>query len=192
MAIVINTKTGLIEGVKYVPSPNFDQRPFGTEVNLLVIHNISLPPGEFGGPYIEAFFSNTLDVNAHPYFQEIAALKVSCHCFIRRTGEVIQFVPFQERAWHAGESSFSGREKCNDYSIGIELEGTDDVPYTPTQYQTLINMTHALQRLYPAITEDRIVGHSEIAPLRKTDPGPAFDWPAFHTLLKNSDKRDVA
>ncbi len=192
MAIAINTKTGLIEGVRYVPSPNFDQRPFDAEVNLLVIHNISLPPGEFGGPYVEALFTNTLDPHAHPYFQEIAELKVSCHCFIRRTGEIIQFVPFHERAWHAGESSFEGREKCNNYSIGIELEGTDELPYTPSQYQALKEITLALQAIYPGITENRMVGHSTIAPIRKTDPGPAFDWLAFKTALKNTDKRDLA
>lgn len=167
---------GWLTGVRHAPSPNFDRRPVGTTIDLLVIHNISLPPGEFGASYIEQFFCNQLNCDLHPYFQMLADVRVSAHCLINREGEVIQFVSFDDRAWHAGESSFAGREPCNDFSIGIELEGTDDQDYAAAQYQSLVNVTQTIMRYYPDINKQRIVGHSDIAPLRKTDPGPAFAW----------------
>jgi len=165
------------------PSPNFNQRPQGQTINLLVIHNISLPPGEFGGDYVKDFFCNQLDSSLHPYFATIAELKVSAHLFIDRMGNITQFVPFAARAWHAGASAFDGIENCNDYSIGIELEGCDNIAYTDAQYQALATVTRQLQLAYPEISTERIVGHSDIAPGRKTDPGIAFDWPRFHFLL---------
>jgi AmpD protein len=180
----INLTTGLLEGVKFVPSPNQDKRHADTLIELLVIHGISLPPDEFGGPYIEALFTNTLDPSRHPFFQQIADLKVSAHLLIRRDGSVIQFVPFAQKAWHAGVSSFEGKESCNEYSIGIELEGTDTYPYAPEQYRRLAEVARLVMQAYPAITQDRIVGHSDIAPGRKTDPGPAFDWQHFFELLQ--------
>ena len=162
----------LLEGVNYLPSDNHNQRP-DAEISLVVIHNISLPPGEFGQGHIEDFFTNRLDVDAHPYFQRIKDLRVSAHLLIKRDGEITQFVPFNKRAWHAGASSYQGRENCNDFSIGIELEGTDHGSYTEAQYQTLNQTLKVLKSSYP-ITD--IVGHSDIAPGRKTDPGEAFDW----------------
>lgn len=159
----------------WVPSPNFGARPC-TDISLLVIHNISLPPGQFGGGYVQRFFQNELSIDQHPYFAEIAELQVSSHFLIERTGTLVQFVNMNDRAWHAGLSSFAGRDNCNDYSIGIELEGTDDIPYTDAQYKVLADLTKAVQCQYPAITMDRITGHEHIAPGRKTDPGPAFDW----------------
>ncbi|MBB1126252.1 1,6-anhydro-N-acetylmuramyl-L-alanine amidase AmpD [Thiospirillum jenense] len=165
-------------------SPNCDQRPLDTAIDLLVIHNISLPPGEFGGYWIDALFLNQLDATAHPFFMTIATLRVSAHVLIRRDGELIQYVPFSQRAWHAGVSNFQGRERCNDYSVGIELEGTDTIAFTAPQYQALADCTHLLSQVYPAITVDRIVGHSDIAPGRKTDPGPCFDWKYYRDLLK--------
>ncbi len=155
----------------------------GTRVDLLVIHGVSLPPGEFGGPWIDALFQNRLDPQAHPYFGPIAGLKVSSHLLIRRDGELIQYVDLTKRAWHAGVSSFQGRERCNDFSIGIELEGTDDLPYASSQYQVLAEVSRTILTRFPAITPDRIVGHSDIAPGRKTDPGPAFDWERYRRLL---------
>ena len=169
-----------------VDSPNFDERPSDCEPSIVVIHNISLPPGEYGGPWIDELFCNCLDPNAHPYFAEISKLKVSSHLFIRRNGEVRQYVSFDNRAWHAGKSCFQGREACNDFSIGIELEGCDDELYTDVQYQTLVELTTILQQRYPAILAERIVGHSDIAPERKTDPGQAFDWPKYKEMLKSS------
>ncbi len=165
-------------------SPNQDERPPGASINLLVIHNISLPPGEFGGPWLDDLFCNRLDPEAHPYFREIAGMEVSPHLLIRRGGELIQYVPLQQRAWHAGASTFQGCEQCNDFSIGIELEGTDDSPYTEQQYQTLATATRQIMAQFPAITTDRIKGHSDIAPQRKSDPGPAFDWGHFLELLR--------
>lgn len=164
-------------------SPNCDPRPDGCSVDLVVLHGISLPPGEFGNAYVESFFCNCLDPGLHPYFAEIANLKVSAHLLIRRDGELVQFVPFSHRAWHAGESVFCGREQCNDFSIGIELEGTDDLPYEEAQYRCLIAVLSLLMRTWPEITSDRITGHSDIAPGRKTDPGPAFDWPRVRAAL---------
>ena len=161
---------------RYVESPNQDERPDGEEPTLLVVHSISLPPVEYGGDAIERFFTNCLDPAAHPYFQEIGHLKVSSHFLIRRDGGLIQFVPTTKRAWHAGVSRWRGRERCNDFSIGIECEGADDVPYTDAQYATLQELLPMLLAAYPRITPDRIVGHSDVAPGRKTDPGAAFDW----------------
>ncbi len=164
-------------------SPNANLRPPGVEVDLLVIHNISLPPGQFGGGFVEKFFTNRLDPDIHPYFASIASLQVSAHCLIDRLGRAVQFVPFHQRAWHAGRSSFDGVSECNDFSVGIELEGTDHQAYSAHQYQTLIRLTRDLMRYFPALTPDRIVGHSDIAPGRKTDPGPAFDWTLYRQLL---------
>ncbi len=164
-------------------SPNHNERPSEDRIDLLVIHNISLPPGEFGGPYICELFTNRLDQNAHPYFQEIAGLEVSAHLLIRRDGHVIQFVPFNMRAWHAGESCFGDEQGCNDFSIGIELEGCDDIEYTSEQYHRLAEVTRQLMKVYNGITPERITGHSDIAPERKTDPGSAFDWTLYRKLI---------
>ncbi len=158
-------------------SPNFDERPAACGVDLLVIHNISLPPGQFGGPYVDQLFTNVLDPEKHPFFAKIAAMRVSAHLLIRRDGEITQFVSFLDREWHAGESSFQGRERCNDFSIGIELEGTDTRPYTMSQYRSLTRVIRALTDRYPRLSLSAIVGHNQIAPGRKPDPGPAFDWP---------------
>jgi len=176
----------LLPQAEFRPSANWDERPGDAPVDLLVIHNISLPPGEFGGPWIDDLFMNRLDPQAHPYFQEIAGLRVSAHLLIRRDGRLIQYVPLDRRAWHAGESNFCGRERCNDYSIGIELEGSDDQPFTDAQYATLIRATQAIQQHFPQITGARITGHSDIAPGRKTDPGPCFDWPRYLAALEDS------
>ncbi len=153
------------------------------EVSLLVIHGISLPPGRFGGPWIEDLFLNRLDPDADPYFRDICGLRVAAHLLIRREGELVQYVPLTRRAWHAGRSVFQGCGDCNDFSIGIELEGSDELPYTDIQYQVLARVTRAIMQVFPAITPERIVGHSDIAPGRKTDPGPAFDWCHFKGLL---------
>lgn len=166
-----------------VPSPHFDDRPIEEDVSLLVVHNISLPPGQFGGAYIEDFFLGKLDASIHPFFNVIKDMRVSAHCLIRRDGEVVQFVPFGARAWHAGMSSFAGRARCNDYSVGIELEGTDYVAYTEAQYQSLQRLSLALLARYPEMTRERITGHQYIAPLRKSDPGLVFDWRRFKNSL---------
>ncbi len=179
----IDRLNGLLDAARFVPSSNVDQRPPGTAVDVLVIHNISLPPGEFGGDAIEQLFCNTLDFHAHPFYRTIDGLKVSAHLLIRRSGEVIQFAPFHARAWHAGVSWCDGRERVNDFSIGIELEGTDQVPFEDIQYQVLTRVTRALMQAYPGITLDRIVGHADIAPGRKTDPGPFFDWPRYRASI---------
>ena len=173
--------TGLLLDSQFIASPNCDER--SCPVDLLVIHNISLPPGQFGGDGIAQLFTNTLDPHEHPYYATIANVKVSAHVLIRRDGTVVQFVPFTHRAWHAGKSSFENREGCNDFSVGIELEGTDDQPFTEAQYQQLAIVTHAVREFYPQITPERIVGHSDIAPERKTDPGPHFDWQKYHSYL---------
>ena len=172
----IDTRTGLVEPARQCPSPNCDDRPDGAVPELLVVHGISLPPGEFGGPEIEQLFTNRLDWEAHPYFAEIRGLEVSAHLLIRRDGEVIQFVPFTRRAWHAGESTFRGRACCNDFSIGIELEGEDETPYSDEQYAALAAVIDAVIAAYPRITGRKVAAHADIAPGRKTDPGPAFDW----------------
>jgi N-acetyl-anhydromuramoyl-L-alanine amidase len=174
---------GWLSQAVHCPSSNFNQRPPECVVDLLVIHNISLPPGHFGTGCVQAFFSNQLDSNQHPYFQAIADLKVSAHLLIERTGAITQFVAFDLRAWHAGVSHFLGRDNCNDNSIGIELEGCDDIAYTDRQYEALAAITRELLARYPAIGMDRIVGHSDIAPGRKTDPGPAFDWDRYKGML---------
>jgi len=174
---------GWLQPAVHHPSPNFNQRPSDTTIDLLVIHNISLPPGEFGGDYIARFFCNTLDCSQHPALLDLQDVKVSAHLLIDRNGITSQFVSFNERAWHAGVSAFDGRENCNDFSIGIELEGTDDQPYTAQQYSCLAMISRLLIQQYPAILPSRIVGHSAIAPGRKTDPGPAFDWQYFFALL---------
>ncbi|MEY4590834.1 MAG: hypothetical protein RL497_2910 [Pseudomonadota bacterium] len=174
---------GVIQPARWVPSPNYSARPDVDDISLLVIHNISLPPGEFGGGFVEDFFQNQLDTAADPYFAQIAHLQVSAHCFIDRQGRLTQCVNLRERAWHAGVSEFAGRANCNDYSIGIELEGTDDLAFSPQQYVTLAQLTACIQTVYPAISQERIVGHSDIAPGRKTDPGPGFDWAYFYHQL---------
>jgi N-acetyl-anhydromuramoyl-L-alanine amidase len=179
----IDPETGVLDGVRWVDSPNQDARPAGVEVELVVVHGISLPPGEFGGGWIEDLFTNALDPGVHPYFATIAGLRVSAHVLVRRRGEVTQYVPFQRRAWHAGKSSYRGRADVNDFSVGIELEGADEVPYTVAQYRRLARLLRALFAAYPALTADRVVGHSEVAPGRKTDPGPAFDWGRLRSLL---------
>lgn len=182
----IDIATGLVEGARQVPSPNCDERPEQGDPELLVVHGISLPPGQFGGPWIDRLFTNTLPSEEHPYFSEIAHLAVSSHLLIRRDGELVQYVPLHLRAWHAGESCFDGRERCNDFSIGIELEGMDDIPYTDSQYRVLGKLVGALLAAYPSISPERIVGHSDIAPGRKTDPGDAFDWERLLTGLESS------
>ncbi|MFT6470125.1 MAG: AmpD protein [Neptuniibacter pectenicola] len=182
MMVVKNENDGLL-GVDTLLSPNFNERPEAAIVSLLVVHNISLPPGQYGGGYVEQFFTNQLPVNDDPFFQEIKDLQVSAHLLIERTGRVVQFVPLHKRAWHAGVSCYQGVPNCNDFSIGIELEGTDVEPYTPEQYVHLVELAIAIQAEFPAITNERIVGHSDIAPGRKTDPGPAFDWEYFYSVL---------
>ena len=172
----IDPVTGLLNGARQVASPNCDARPEGSEISLLVIHGISLPPNKFGGDEIDQFFTNQLNTEAHPYFLDIYQSRVSSHLLIRRDGEVVQYVPFSRRAWHAGESCHQGQTCCNDFSIGIELEGTDEIPYEPLQYETLQTLIKLLRECYPAIGEKDIVGHCHIAPGRKTDPGPVFEW----------------
>ncbi len=179
----INTKIGLIADISYHRSPNQDQRPKGEEISGIVIHNISLPPGDFGGGWINDLFLNKLDPNAHPYFSDIANVKVSAHLLIRRDGEVIQYVPFDQRAWHAGISSWDGKERCNDFTIGIELEGCDEQNFEPTQYQQLTIIINALCQSYPKLDHQQVKGHQEIAPDRKTDPGACFDWELLKQLL---------
>ena len=170
---------GWLNRVKHVPSPNYNCRPEKAVVSLLVIHNISLPPAQFGTPYIEQFFQNKLCWDEHPYFKTIEGVEVSAHFLIKQDGEVVQFVSCDDRAWHAGASSFCGEDNCNDFSLGIELEGTDTSPYTDAQYECLVNLTKCIQAKYPAISDARIVGHSDIAPGRKTDPGASFDWTRY-------------
>lgn len=172
---------GVVHGARYLPSPNCDERPAGCAVDLLVIHHISVPPGEFGGPGIIDLFSNRLDPAAHPFYAAIAGMKVSAHFLVRRDGELIQFVPCARRAWHAGESRWGSRSRCNDFSIGIELEGTGEAPYTDAQYERLAALTRALKARYPIA---HVVGHSDIAPGRKSDPGPSFDWVRYRRMLK--------
>lgn len=176
---------GWYQKARRVISPHYDERSGEQAISLLVIHNISLPPGKFGGPYIEQLFTGKLDASEHPFFDRIASFRVSAHCLIRRDGEIIQFVSFNHRAWHAGASSFAGKDRCNDYSIGIELEGTEWVAYTEAQYQALTELTNAIQQTYPEIKSERITGHQYIAPLRKSDPGLSFDWCKYRKKLKN-------
>jgi len=173
---------GILRGAEQVSSPNCDERPEDAEIALLVVHSISLPPGEFGGEAIRRLFTNTLDFSAHPYYANLRELKVSAHFLVRRGGELVQFVPCSRRAWHAGASSWGGRERCNDFSVGVELEGTDEGNYADAQYVSLSRLLHALRRRYPIVD---VVGHSDIAPGRKTDPGPAFDWGRLRGSLQS-------
>lgn len=182
---LLQINNGKLSRAKFLKSPNCDERPTNSEICLLVIHNISLPPGEFGEAYVQALFTNQLDPSAHPYFQNIYQLKVSAHLYIRRNGELIQFVPFHLRAWHAGLSDFRGQSRCNDFSIGVELEGSDDQPFTAEQYDVLAGVSVALMDYYPKITADRICGHQHIAYKRKTDPGGEFDWNRYLLSLRN-------
>ncbi|MEA2080660.1 MAG: 1,6-anhydro-N-acetylmuramyl-L-alanine amidase AmpD [Pseudomonadota bacterium] len=172
-----------LSDARRVLSPNCDDRPEGCEISLLVVHGVSLPPGEYGGGWIDDFFTNRLDADAHPYFAEIKDLRVSSHVLIRRDGELVQYVPFRGRAWHAGKSCYQARDACNDFSIGIELEGQDDEPYGEIQYRRLAELIQLLRGRFPAIGEKDVVGHSDVAPGRKTDPGPAFDWSRLRRLL---------
>ena len=181
----LDPASGWCQGVRRCPSPNFNTRPDG-EISLLVIHNISLPPGQFGTGKVQEFFQNKLDATEHPYFEGIRELTVSAHFLIERDGQITQFVSCIDRAWHAGVSSFEGRETCNDFSLGIELEGTDELPFSDAQYKALTALTLQLQAAYPSITPHRICGHSDIAPGRKTDPGPAFDWRRFRNALQHT------
>ena len=183
-------RDGWLEDARRVPSPHHDSRPDDEAPSLLVVHNISLPPGEFGGPWIDALFTGTLDPDAHPFFADIVHLRVSAHCLIRRDGEIVQYVPFDKRAWHAGVSCYRSREKCNDFSIGIELEGIDSLAYTDAQYRQLAALTRLLISRYPAMA-DNMAGHSDIAPVRKTDPGPAFDWDRFRALVTPSSDKEM-
>ena len=180
----IDANSGLIKNCRQHASPNQDARPAEADIELIVIHSISLPPGEYGNPAIEQFFCNQLDASEHPYYQQIHNLKVSAHILIKRNGSLIQFVPFQQRAWHAGKSCYRGRERCNDFSIGIELEGTDSDTFSDAQYEQLAGLVMALEKTYPGIKHDRITGHSDIAPGRKTDPGNGFDWQRLKNLLQ--------
>ncbi len=179
----IDLDTGLLDTAVYLPSPHYNSRPPAMAIDMVVIHGISLPPAAFGTGAIERFFCGKLDPTEHPYYETIQSLRVSAHLLISRAGVVTQFVPFHLRAWHAGESQFQGRTGCNDFSIGIELEGTDELPYEPIQYETLAAVLQSLYAAYPAITRERVVGHSEVAPGRKTDPGASFDWAALDCLL---------
>src|SRR6202790_5242534 len=179
----IDLESGLMRDVSHVASPNYDPRAAGVEVVLIVVHGISLPPGEFGGPWIDRLFTNSLPADVHPYFAEVGSLRVSSHVVVTRDGAVTQYVGFTERPWHAGKSIYRGREACNDFSVGVELEGTDTLPYEPTQYAVLAKVVAALCAAYPRLSPDALVGHSDIAPGRKTDPGPAFDWPHARRLI---------
>ena len=184
-AAELNIVDGWLRQAERCESPNCNERPDGTKIDLLVIHNISLPAGHYGGGYIQQLFTNCLDCSADASFVDLQGLEVSAHLLIDREGQLTQFVPFDQRAWHAGVSIFEGRDNCNDFSIGIELEGVDDSPYTEKQYRSLVQVTQCLQSCYPALSDERIVGHCDIAPQRKTDPGPAFDWRHFRQLLTN-------
>jgi AmpD protein len=182
----------LLTPARQVNSPNQSSRPTDSEISLLVIHNISLPPGQFGGGYVDQLFCNCLDCRVHPFFTEIAELRVSAHLLIDREGEVSQYVPFHRKAWHCGVSCYGSRDNCNEFSIGIELEGTDDTPFTTAQYQVLAVVTRVIMAAYPAISPERIVGHSDIAPGRKTDPGPCFNWDRYRSAIRQPRRRQVA
>jgi N-acetyl-anhydromuramoyl-L-alanine amidase len=172
----LEVEGGWLPLARRISSPNFDQRPAGAEVELVVIHAISLPPNEFGGGYVERLFTNQLDYSLHPYFATLEGVRVSAHFYIERGGDLLQFVATQDRAWHAGVSQWCGRRACNDFSLGIELEGCDEMPFSEHQYKTLQTLIDELRRRMPTLTRDRFVGHSDIAPRRKTDPGPCFEW----------------
>jgi N-acetyl-anhydromuramoyl-L-alanine amidase len=182
-SVIVDRATGWLEGIRRVESPNSDDRPPGATLDLIVVHGISLPPGRFGEGWIDRFFLNELPAAADPYFATIADIKVSAHVLIARDGTLTQYVSFNRRAWHAGRSSYCGRDACNDFSVGIELEGTDDLPYMHVQYERLAALVRALRRAYASLRDAEIVGHSDIAPGRKTDPGPAFDWAALQNML---------
>ena len=182
--MIVDRETGWIVGVRRVESPNHDERPAGVDLGLIVVHGISLPPGEFGNGWIDRFFSNDLPADAHPYFATMHNLTVSAHVLIARDGTLTQYVPFDRRAWHAGKSDYCGRSACNDFSVGIELEGTDDLPYEEAQYRALSRLIVALRRAYASLRGAEVVGHSDIAPGRKTDPGPAFDWALLERELE--------
>jgi len=179
----VDLDSGLMRGARQVASPNCDARPPGMEADLIVVHGISLPPGQFGGPWIERFFTNSLPLAKHVYFAEIAELRVSSHLLVARDGGLTQFVRFTDRAWHAGQSRYNDRVACNDFSIGVELEGVDAIPYEAAQYDTLAEVVAALCDAYPRLSPERVVGHSDISPGRKTDPGPAFDWQRAHRSI---------
>ncbi|MEY2853930.1 MAG: hypothetical protein RL030_1062 [Pseudomonadota bacterium] len=181
--LAVHAPTGLLVGARQVLSPHSDPRPSGVAADLIVLHGISLPPGQFGGAWIERLFNGQLPRDGHPYFAEIDGMRVSAHVLVRRDGEIVQFVPFQSRAWHAGQSSWEGRSACNDFSIGIELEGSDEVPYEAAQYASVVRLVRALLVAYPQMSLSRLVGHSDIAPGRKTDPGDAFDWSQLRAQL---------
>ena len=181
--MIIDRASGWIEGVRRVDSPNCDDRPDADDLGLIVVHGISLPPGKFGGAWIDRLFCNDLPPESDPYFATIQGLKVSAHVLVDRAGALTQFVPFRRRAWHAGVSEYQGRSACNDFSVGIELEGADDVPYTDVQYEALATLIKALRRAYPKLRRTDVVGHSHVSPGRKTDPGPAFDWDRLTRLL---------
>ena len=187
-AVKIDAATGLLAGARQVLSPHYDARPAGVLPELLVVHGISLPPGEFGGPWIDRLFTGTLPADAHPYFAAIAGQVVSAHALIRRDGQIVQYVPFSERAWHAGQSAYRGRNACNDFSVGVELEGTDDTPYTDAQYESLAALSAALIAAYPSLSAQAIAGHNEVSPGRKTDPGPSFDWARLRKLLDQAQR----
>jgi AmpD protein len=182
-AATIDPELGLLRTARQVASPNCDERPAGVPADLIVVHGISLPPDEFGGPWIDRLFTNTLPAGGHPYFATVADRKVSSHLLIRRDGELVQYVPFHLRAWHAGVSQYRGRERCNDFSIGIELEGADTIPYEPAQYRALAQTILVLCAAYQSLSLERVAGHSDIAPGRKTDPGDVFDWARLRALL---------
>jgi len=182
--VIVDPSTGWLEGTRRVESPNSDERPPDATLDLIVVHGISLPPGRFGEGWIDRFFLNELPATADPYFATIAEMKVSAHVLVARDGTLTQYVSFNRRAWHAGRSSYCGRNACNDFSVGIELEGTDDLPYMHVQYKQLAALVRALRRGYASLRDAEIVGHSDIAPGRKTDPGAAFDWGALRKLLR--------
>jgi len=181
--IHIDVESGLIREARQVASQNFDDRPADCCAELIIVHGISLPPGEFGGEWIDRLFMNSIDPEVHPYFREIVDLRVSSHLLIRRDGELVQYVPLNKRAWHAGISCYREREQCNDYSIGIELEGTDEIPYTDGQYEALGMVIQALRNAIPSLGNAPVVGHCDVAAGRKTDPGPAFDWQRLFARL---------
>jgi len=182
-AFRIDTATGLVKGIRQVLSPHFDARPPKERPELIVVHGISLPPNEFGGPWIDRLFTGTLEWSAHPYFRQIEGLRASAHLLIARDGQPTQYVPFGARAWHAGVSRYRGRSGCNDFSVGIELEGADETPYLDAQYACLAALIVALIEAYPSLSAEHLVGHADIAPGRKSDPGPAFDWPRLRALV---------
>ena len=182
-SLTIDRGTGLADGATLLLSPNRDARPPAATVDLIVIHGISLPPGGYAGDEVEAFFQNRLDTGRHPYYATIGALRVSAHFYLRRDGRLVQFVPVHERAWHAGLSVYRARDACNDFAVGIELEGSDAEPYDERQYPVLAALIVALRRAYPTLAEDALAGHSDIAPARKTDPGPHFDWERLRRTL---------